>query len=447
MAVPVDGRLLWLGTVASIPEGWSRDFAFDDRALQGGDSSYTGPGDGGGSHEHFLILHGHGGSSHTHDSDGAVTTASPSIFARTSVISIPPVPGARLRHSHLVRTSPVASLEYAEGGDVGGGAIEVFGLHVRAVVIKPDDGDQDIPDGASCFTDESTSPAGFVVEASVDGVVVRGAVPGVGGGSTGGSAEHKHTLDGHTHSVADHEHESHVLGAGTSVEIFADVQNISVAVQAHHLGVLAGGAGGTSGSTAVAAVNESSDPAYVRLLGVTNDSGQASTPVGVVVAYVGAASGIPGQWVLMDGTGESLVDCRDRQIKGTNAVGEIGDSGGVDLHSHGAGHVHGSIGLHNHGLTVSAFVGSLARDAGSREVTRNAAHTHSWTVTSTTPGDADSTDPGTTSVDKRGAYRTVVWIKKVIADAPAGMPVAWWQLRRRRRPRARVLRGPQRWGL
>lgn len=439
MGFPTDGRLLWFSTVGSIPSGWSRDSAFDNRMLQGGDSSYTGPADGGGWHGHVLVSHEHGGSSHTHSSSSGTGSAVLSVFARVSARPLFVLPGAAWTHSHTARTSPAASLSYGDDGAAGGGVVEVFPEYVSGVVIKPDDGSQEIPDGASCFTDESTVPTGFSLEVSVDGKFVRAPSAAVGGGATGGSSTHTHTQSGHTHEIADHSHGTHALGAGTKVEVFALVQDISIAVRSHHNGVLNSGAGRTSDSTAVTTGSESSEAGFVRLLGIKNDGGAASTPVGVVVPYVGAVSEIPENWALMDGSGDTSVDCRDVQVKGTNAAGEIGDSGGGDSHAHEAGHVHGPNGGHLHGLTVSGAAGSLSRDGGGTAVTKTAAHSHTWTVTSTTPPDSSNTDPGSTSVDKRGRYRTVVFIKKVSEEVARGAPLAWHGGRRRRRPRGHGL--------
>lgn len=60
---------------------------------------------------------------------------------------------------------------------------------------------------------------------------------------------------------------------------------------------------------------------------------QAGLPIGSIVMWSGAISGLPTNWKVCDGTA-GTPDLRDRFIIGAGVENSVGDSGGADSHSH-----------------------------------------------------------------------------------------------------------------
>lgn len=421
-------RVLWPydTAVKPIPPGWTRDAAADGRFLQGSDSTFTGAADGGGPHKHTDETmpggHLHIGDRHRHPFSAASTTA---VALNAHISMVEPVAVSQARHGHVYESSNWATITYGTDPAVIDNA-DMKPPWVQAIIIKPDDIGQDIPDGAVCFGDSAVLPTGFVKTdgtgetLDLDGKFVIGATPAGAGGGIGGSATHQHTSQIHNHKPDDHVHTSRICGNSTATTVIQEgvVSPPTSATGAHHNVALDTKVLPDVSPEQVVVQSASSEPAYVKLLGIQNTSGTGTTPAGVIVPFVGAISDMPSEWVLCDGENDTL-DCTDRQIKITTNTGEIGDIGGSDTHTHQADPHHHTHGIHNHTTSVlsSGNVAALSGAPTAAVLNRILSHNHAWTVDNEIPTMQDVTIRFSTD-DGRFDYRTVVWVKYVPA-APA----------------------------
>jgi hypothetical protein len=157
------------------------------------------------------------------------------------------------------------------------------------------------------------------------------------------------------------------------------------------------------------------------MLGIQNTSGGATTPIGVIIPFVGTkaeADALSG-WDYCNGTGVTP-DLRDRFIRLTETNGDVGDTAESNSHSHSAGNAHSHNGTVSHTHTVVEVDDGTVNVGlfGFAGVT-TADHSHSWTVSSETPG-TTLQGIGTSSDDGRPSFRTVIFIKRVaIPEQPA----------------------------
>lgn len=418
-------RVFWPSTHASIPANWTRGTAFDDRFLQGDDAGYAGPANGGGVHGHTVDAHAPTGVSHTHSFSASAT--SPAVVTMTdSARGFDRVPHDALPigHSHDSATSTAATITYQDAAPVVTiSSDDALPPYMKLIVIKPDAVTDDVPDDAVCFTDETPTgdglPTGFVKYAALDDSFVRAPSVGADSDLAGfGAATHIHTQTSGDH---DHQDDIHVhtptsegaanptfqVGFGSPQASGRPIQHHAVTLQAVTLSDV--------DNVEVVVNAASSEPAYIKLLGIQNTSGSPTTPVGIIVAFVGDADDIPSNWQLCDGNGDTL-DCTNRQIKSTGTDGDVGDTGGSNTHANTTvahGHMHAA--AHDHPANATTITIKARQDAASTKqtVTGGAPHTHSWAVVNTQPVIQNETVTMSTD-DGRSAYRTVVWIKKLI---------------------------------
>lgn len=408
MPIPSDGRLFWTGTNASIPAGWAEDALFADRYLQGDNTGYTAPANSGStSHVHTADAHDHTGNSHTHFffSD----TQAPG----SNVIAVPgsatPDFSTKRSHSHSLKSSSGATVTYQSATvtiDSDAGEPEF----IKVIVLKPDDGNQLVPDDGIVYTDESTTPSGFDLADGTLGTTdivdkfLKGTSSGGDGGGTGGATTHTHTSPVHTHTVDNHLHTAMQATGAQTQNALKTFPLMDCADHTHHDVALDDKALSDLSSDAVTVDSASSEPAFVKLLGIQNTSGSPTLPSGVIVPFVGAFGDIPTDWA-------AVTETYDKQIKATATVGEIGDTGGSDTHAHTTtshGHTHG---VHGHAYVETDNMGSTFYNGGATAVLgAGDTHNHTWTVFGQTPT-LQTTAVTMSTDDGRYQRRTVLFIK------------------------------------
>lgn len=414
----LDVRVFWPSTSGSVDPGWSPDTAFVNKFLQGGDATYTGPADSGGIHSHTADEHTHTGVAHTHSvSSAAVAPAATTVlmedvnrgFDRVS-LDDPPI-----QHSHSSSTSSAATITY-QNETITINTTDAQPPYRTMVVIKPDLVTEDVPDDAVCFTDETPTgdglPTGFTKYAALDNRFVRGADLG---GVDDGVATHTHASPAHDHDDDIHSHVGATSGQATpTFQVGTGSPQSTGRPVAHHTVSLLG-ANSAVDTAAVTVDAVSSEPAYIKLLGIRNTSGAATTPVGIIAAFIGDADDIPSNWQLCNGVGDTL-DCTDKQIKSTGTDGDVGDTGGSDTHTHTtAVHSHVHPAAHNHTATQTTILTKSRKNVTPTKntVSSGVSHAHFWTV-GTTTANTQTTAATMSTDDGRSAYRTVVWIKRMI---------------------------------
>ena len=275
-------------------------------------------------------------------------------------------------------------------------------------MIKPDDALQDFPDGASCWTDEQSAPAGFGLDQEMNNKFIRGATNGGDGGGFSISTTHFHTTGPHFHNIQAHEHATNNAANGSIQEIFEGIINDRDYLNtAHHMQFLQSGGSGTSMTASPTSDAVDNLPEYVRLLGIKNISGGQKTPTNIILGYVGTEASIPERWELVSST-------TDKQIYATTTAGEVGDVGGENMHDHELPHNHRPTLPHNHDETITNTGTLFQCDNGITAVTDVVIHDHDWTVADDRRQRSSTDDPGTDSVDKRGEWTSMIFVKKVV---------------------------------
>ena len=418
MTVPIEGRIFWPGTVASIPANWSRDTDFDDRYIQsissgglpgtnGGDTTHTHAGD----HSHAAFGHSHtivggtaSGASINDVDNGTVTTATGTT------------------HTHASVNSSIGTITYQNA---------VFSLSsttaqhpfMRMIVLKPASSVLTIPALAICFVDASP-PSGFSVcdgtggTPSLADTYFLGAAVGADGGATGGASTHTHTYSSHLHVPDTHTHPDTTSGSSGSANAKRNAAPPDELLALNHHNVPLNSATGASvGNTSTdgggTTAAESNEPFFIKMVPAQN-TGSAALPDGVIIAYIGSehkAQNLYG-WLYCDGT-NGTQDIRQKQIKCTTSVGAVGVTGGNITHHHTFDHGHTHSSSHNHTVGAVTLVnkGSIGSDAVPAGRVDALGHTHTWTIGTTTPTLANGGESSYNDV--RYNYREVAFIKRL----------------------------------
>lgn len=408
MAVPAGVIVAWPSTAASIPSGWSRVTSLDDRYVKGAGEGQD-PDDTGGAatHTHTSPSHSHNVPSHTHTTpissgQGVGGIGSVSGFAS----------GGNLAHDHSLFAGPTGSASGALTGVATWQAASSDPPFVRVIWIASDGSADGIPDGAwALWADDAGLPDDWVLASAAEDRFLKGAAAAGDGGGTGGAETHTHNAASHSHTT-DHTHTTPSTGFTTPASVDFDPAGGgspgSGATESHSHG--ASTTTNTSSSSATSAATGSADgqPPFTKIAVAENDTGGDDLPLGIIAAYLGPLSTIPGGWALCDGS-NGTPDLRGQFTKGAADLSEVGDTGGAAGHTHSApsGHTH----THSHqGRTASttaldvwnAFAGTL--------VVQSSGHFHVYQV-----GNSGASDSAVQSVDTNAdtqpPFRTVLFIQ------------------------------------
>lgn len=345
--IPKDVIIIWPGTNASIPAGFTRETSLDGLYPKtsfgtifpnqtGGNSTHSH--NASANHGHTMVDHGHtsvfdwaGGDGNDSDSGGAELTAyhrhTPTIYGTN---------GGSLSSVSAVYASVSNDPPYK-----------------TVIYIKPTT-PQTIPASAVMLWNEATAPTGF---GHCDGssgrpdfrnLYLKGAAAGADGGSTGGSTTNVHNLT-HTHTEASHYHyytvheSGDVPGGGRRGSGSGGRSRL---VHYHLVYLNANSAG--SISTVSLTTTETVEPAYIKIAAVQNTAG-INRPVtrGMIALWLGNLNAIPAGWRLCDGNNDTP-NLLDKYFKIINTTAELGNTGGSNTHTHASqNHTHTG-GSHTH---------------------------------------------------------------------------------------------------
>lgn len=424
--VPTDARLYWPHSHASIPANWSRDTAFDNRYMKGDTDSYTGPVNGGSTtHTHTVNTHTHVLVDHQHSIEGAASGDGGSANRFTSAA----VPRTSPTHNH---TSVTSSFHDSATSSAAGTAVisaaPNLPVSIFAIAIQPDDGVQDIPDTAYCYTDETTLPTGFSRQASaLNTAQYRAPNTGNDGSASiiaGSGFNHIHASGGtHTHTFSStHGHAATRVGGETSPPTTQSGGLQQTRLDTHHEVTLTSSAPGTVSSENAPTSSATVTPPSIGMLGITNTSGGATTPLGVVIPYIGTPASVPSGWAYCDGSGVTP-DLRSNFVFSSHLDGNIGNTTGASTHSHSASttHDHTTV-AHTHGTSVTTDRAVAVTPFGGTALLTITAHTHAWTIGAVAP-DLGADGYTTSNDDHTPLHRTVIFIKRVAIDE---QPAVFW---------------------
>lgn len=401
--------IIWTGTNASIPAGFTRETTLDGKYPKAWGSQNPNTSGGNASHTHASSAHSHTMNNHSH----AVTTDTVGGTASgyTSGVGSGYGIGSGARHYHNATVTGLS----------GGGLSSVTSTYAsvdndppyKTVIFIKATSTTSIPVGGCVLTSESSAPSGFYYCDGSNGTsdyrnkYIKGAAGGADAGSTGGSTTNVHTLT-HTHTEAAHSHSE----ARNDIVFTEIVTNTgSGALDSRHTHTFSGADAtpGFSGTISLT-TTETVEPDYKKLSLIQKHT-SAGTLKGAIALWLGSTSSLPSGWVLCDGT-KGTVDMKDKFLKLTNAMSESGNTGGSNTHTHAAqAHTHtGS--SHTHTFTASGNHSSPARGSaggGSAQITDTTTHS----VTNVAAGTTAWANANTTgdSSDNQPAYLTAAYIQ------------------------------------
>jgi len=415
LTVPSNARAIWTGTHAAIPADWSRDTDFDDKFLQGDGS--VGSNAGSTTHTHTAGAHTHIGNTHYH----LHGNLSPSL-GTTVVQSWTIVGYAGISHTHTVTNSGSTIITY-QNTTVTINTVNNAPPFMRAIIIKPDDGSQDIPVDCIAFADSSkvSSNSDWLIAdgnggtEDLDERFILGMTVGGDGGGTGGNNIHGHTTVDHNHTEDTHTHTvPTVSAASTAVSAKAEISLTTICGSKHHKFRYLSVAGTNNNTTVNSLSNVSLRPAFTYLLGIQNKGGGASTPEGVILIYTSDTL-LEDGWTYCNGGGDTL-NLEACQICCTISPSKIGNTGGSNTHTHNetnTEHIHVE-NSHTHGPGRSTTSISVATGLGTTAAART--HSHIEGVVIQQQYTSQSSTFTITTDDVRYPYRTCRFIKKDFTD-------------------------------
>lgn len=423
--IPADLILGWPGTVASIPSGWTRVTALDDRYPRGANTLAAPSATGGAStHDHTGVSHTHAIGSHSHLLGGSTGTSNASTTsARFNGAS---QAQADQPHSH---TRPSATGSHAGGSSVSAAPGTDTGNNIpptRTVIWIESNGSQaSYPVGVLGWATESVS--GWTDDTDSSGRYLKGAAAAGNGGSNSGTDTHTHTVDAHGHTGFSHDHtlaatglsnpaSSEEAGTGSNTPRWLPRHTHPMDVVAAATGNLTSSSGGTTGSGTIEPPN--------RRLRVLINTG-AGTQTRIIGLYLGAVADLDPLLTLCDGT-NGTPDMRTWFARDPGSD-SVNSTGGASTHSHSVPvHTHG-IAAHTHDTNVSAsttssFEAPTFGDLGDSPTT---GHTHtSGTTAGSVPTRSNSGSGTTDSVDHLPPYREAHFVRLdgTISGGPLPVP-------------------------
>lgn len=393
--------LPYIGNDASIPTRWQRETALDAKypkvSSVVANANTTG---GSTTHTHTATSHTHTMDAHTHSVSLAASVQSASSTGSDN-------DGASASHSHT--TGGVTGA--VSGGSISS-AIGTYGAvsndppYYEVIYIKPTVTVYSLPLNVICYLDD----AGFVNNTNkysgfyqCDGnnstpnltdKYLKGASGGANSGGTGGGTTNTHAMI-HSHTQS-HAHVS-VSTTGVSGNANADVTSGSGAYEiVSHTHTVSFNANTTALDDAPTVLQaETVEVAYKKLLAIQNKVADARPILGMIGLTLSTT--IPTGWAYCNGD-NGTPDIRGKYIKVTNTVGDIGDTGGSNTHSHaGATHSH----TFNHLHTAQTTAPTNRPNAGGSGFSNTANHIHPVTIGLTSPtissesttGDSQSNEP------------------------------------------------------
>ncbi|MGE3795602.1 MAG: hypothetical protein AB7I38_16990, partial [Dehalococcoidia bacterium] len=291
--VPAGITAAWPSTNGTVPSGWERDPALDDRYPKGAAASAD-PGVQGGAstHGHTSPAHGHTVASHNHGTGTLGAASGTTVDTAASDYTI-----ASNGHTHSGGTSgsTTATLTSLAGTVDAPLFTSVSNELPRTTVIwiRSLGTATGFPAGAWTYWDGTGgAPSGWSVPTAPKDHYLKGAVAGGDGGTTTGTlASHFHGGIAHTHPFGAH---SHTGTTTTSISgtVGASGSGSTAYSQAtdSHTHAVSFGAVVTAGSGSQASGNTGSttaEPAYVKLAVIQNDNGAADYPIGAIGVWTG----------------------------------------------------------------------------------------------------------------------------------------------------------------
>jgi len=424
MPIPT-GIGIWYNS-NSMPGGWARDAAQNDRMVKGAAANTNAETGGATSHNHSTPQHTHPQSQHTHN----YTTGAPNdlVFHAGSWMSFI----SHDTHTHTGTTGnsapSVGSSGQSSGASFSSPANSNMPPYYSMVYIESQGTAIGYPAGAVVFwTDNSAIPTGWSRHSDTYDKYILGAASGANEGATGGGS-HTHDLAAHTHAAGAHTHAAATSDASTNNNDWAyyPISNYPKALLPHVHTVTpdASSGSGTSSSNPGGTVGAyTAEPTYYVLITIENTSGADSWLEDAIVMWDGAHDeGTIADWARCDGTAASP-DLRGKFIRGASSNGSnVNATGGAAGHTNhnAASHSHNASHSHPYPATSASSSNQIASYGQWAQWTASGNHGHP-------AGTTDNDDLAMSSqsnygvnaqADSQPSFRTVIYLRTPSEPAP-----------------------------
>jgi len=398
--VASDVILIWTGTNATIPSGWSRETTLDDKfAKAWGDKDPDETG-GASTHTHTSPAHSHILAAHTHTYSLSVSVATTN--QRTSGTN-----QARDMHTHVNNTSGAVSGGTTQTTAITYGAYSNDPPYRKVIFIKSNGGS--LATNIVALYNSNTPPSNWDNVTELSGRFMKGASDGADAdlSTDNGSSTNSHSLD-HTHTATGHTH----VAAASSAPVEGPFGINSGTTMSHpthtHLVSLNSGTQAITAHSSSPEQAETVEPAYAILQAIKKGATGIKVK-GIIGLWLGTTTSIPAGWILCDGT-QGTKDLRNKQIK----IGDPAEAnGGSNTHTHATyAHGHTGSGTHTHTGTCSASAStSVAQSDANPQRVAESSHTHTVASVSTPTTNYANANTTADSSSNEPEYRTAVYIE------------------------------------
>jgi hypothetical protein len=424
--IPADLILAWPGTAASIPSGWTRVTALDDRYPRGHNGTGTPSATGGttdhghttsANHSHLIAAHSHSLGGNTGTSNSNTTSAR---FNGASQAQ------ADQPHSHS-RPGSTGSLGAVNSGGANPAAGSTSHLPpTRTVIWIESNGTQPAyPIGVLGFAAETVS--GWVDDADSAGRFLRGAPAAGNGGANSGAATHSHGIAAHTHTGRDHDHSLGSTGLSNPLSSVEAGDGSSdprwLARHSHPMDVTSSNTGALNSAGGGVTNAPNHEPPNRRLRVLRNTGGGTQTRI--IGLYLGDLASLDPLLTVCNGS-NGTPDMRGwfARDEGSDSVNS---TGGASTHSHTTPNHSHTMPNHSHGTNVLASTNTQFQrpsfgDLGNSPTT---SHDHSSGGTgNAAPGTAAASAGNTNTVDTTPPFREAHFVRLdgIISGGPLPVP-------------------------
>lgn len=422
--IPVDLILAWPGTVATIPDGWTRVTEMDSHYPRGATSSaeptiYSGVT----SHVHTTPGHTHQISSHSHTVGGSTSGSSTSTTTRRFNGADKAL--ANQSHSHTLPASTGQSGTLTSTSSTPGtNEMTNQPPTYEVIFIKSDGTETGFPPGILGWSVENVS--GWTPDAASQGRFLRAAILGGNGGQSYGANFHTHQVLSHDHTMPVHDHSIANSGlSGPQATTEGETGSTNPRWLPRHVHALNSQAatGNTVGFSGLIVTDSSSAIPLNRSLRVlrNTDGGIQTRIIGL---YLGAIVDLDPVLTWCNGS-NGTPDMRGLFTRDPS-TGSVNAVTGMDSHSHQLlNHSH-SPSSHVHNILVSVSgTGDFARDtSGDQGNVPTESHTHTADQAGAAHASVVSSGTGTSGLsDTRPPYREAHFVRLDGTVAGGTLPI------------------------
>jgi len=387
--IPAGIILIWPGTNASIPAGFSRVTALDGLYPKGANGDTANSTGGAANHTHTSPAHSHNlpAHQHTYTISGIVNWDGYMFVQRPGGGSIT---DSAHTHSGTTDNEPTGT---SSSTAVTYGSVANDPEYIKVIFITGD-GSHPIPDNAVMLSADAAIPANYSILAALKNKFLKGAGTGADGGATGGSTTNVHDI-GHSHTGYNHNH-----GPTTSSnanEVWASLPCCNSLGNNHsHTFTPGDDAPAPDNFVGTLTTPETVEPLHKKLLAL--QASGADLQPGLIGLWLGSIASIPSGWNLCDGSSVTL-DMRNFHLKCANDSTEISATAGANSHTHAAqSHTH-TTQPHHHSIPNLTHPNCNLESPSSSPIYLGKLGTDMYHPSGNTDDSSVAYDPATTTAD------------------------------------------------